>query len=73
MAIPAVKWSRPNWAFYLIARLPVEDAEDFSIFMLMDFSYNGETVMLAPAKILREQGPGTRSGENRIRELTWTE
>lgn len=49
-AIPGVKCSRPNGAFYLIARLPVEDAENFSIFMLRDFNYNGETVMLAPAE-----------------------
>lgn len=49
-SIPGVRCSRPNGAFYLIARLPVEDAEDFSIFMLRDFSYNGETVMLAPAE-----------------------
>ena len=49
-AIPGVKCSRPNGAFYLIAQLPVEDAEDFAIFMLRDFSYNGETVMMAPAE-----------------------
>ncbi len=49
-SIPGVKCSRPNGAFYLIARLPVEDAEDFAIFMLRDFNYNGETVMLAPAE-----------------------
>ena len=28
----------------------MEDAEDFSFFMLKDFSYNVETVMLAPAE-----------------------
>ena len=49
-SIPGVKCSRPNGAFYLIARLPVEDAENFSIFMLRDFDYKGETVMLAPAE-----------------------
>ena len=49
-SIPGVKCSRPNGAFYLIARLPVEDAENFCIFMLRDFNYNGETVMLAPAE-----------------------
>ena len=49
-SIPGVKCSRPNGAFYLIAQLPVEDAEDFAIFMLRDFNYNGETVMLAPAE-----------------------
>ena len=49
-SIPGVKCSRPNGAFYLIAQLPVEDAEDFAIFMLRDFNYNGETVMMAPAE-----------------------
>ena len=49
-SIPGVKCARPNGAFYLIARLPVEDAEDFAIFMLRDFNYKGETVMLAPAE-----------------------
>lgn len=49
-SIPGIKCSRPNGAFYLIAQLPVEDAEDFAIFMLRDFNYNGETVMLAPAE-----------------------
>ena len=49
-SIPGVKCSRPNGAFYLMARLPVEDAEDFAIFMLRDFNYKGETVMMAPAE-----------------------
>ena len=48
--IPGVKCIKPKGAFYLIAELPVDDAEDFAIFMLRDFSYNGETVMLAPAE-----------------------
>lgn len=48
--IPGVKCIKPKGAFYLIAELPVENAEDFAIFMLRDFSYNGETVMLAPAE-----------------------
>ena len=48
--IPGVKCSRPNGAFYLIAQLPVENAEEFAVFMLKDFSYNGETVMVAPAE-----------------------
>lgn len=48
--IPGVKCSNPNGAFYLIAELPVENAEDFAIFMLRDFDLNGETVMLAPAE-----------------------
>lgn len=47
--IPGVTCSKPNGAFYLIARLPVEDADDFARFLLEDFSHNGETVMVAPA------------------------
>lgn len=47
--IPNIVCSRPAGAFYLIAELPVDDAEDFSAFMLKDFSYNGKTVMMAPA------------------------
>lgn len=36
-------------AFYTVARLPVEDAEDFASFMLSSFSYNKSTVFVAPA------------------------
>ncbi|PKL12081.1 MAG: aspartate aminotransferase [Spirochaetae bacterium HGW-Spirochaetae-8] len=48
--IPGVTCSEPKGAFYLVARLPVEDAEDFAIFLLKDFNLNGETVMVAPAE-----------------------
>ncbi len=48
--IPGVRCSSPNGAFYLVAKLPVEDAEDFALFMLREFDLNGETVMLAPAE-----------------------
>jgi aspartate aminotransferase len=48
--IPGVACSEPRGAFYIIARLPVEDAEDFAIFLLRDFNFNGETVMVAPAE-----------------------
>lgn len=48
--IPGVKCSVPRGAFYLVAELPVENAEDFAMFMLRDFNLNGETVMLAPAE-----------------------
>lgn len=49
-SIPDVKCCPPNGAFYLIAELPVDNAEDFAIFMLRDFNLNNETVMLAPAE-----------------------
>ena len=32
-----------------MAKLPVEDAEDFCAWCLRDFNYEGETVMMAPA------------------------
>ena len=36
-------------AFYTVARLPVDDCDKFCAWCLSDFSYEGETVMLAPA------------------------
>jgi aspartate aminotransferase len=46
--IPGVEFHVPEGAFYLMARLPVADAEDFCKFLLADFSQNGCTVMLTP-------------------------
>lgn len=48
--IKGVKVSHPNGAFYLIAQLPVANAEDFCKFLLDKFEDNQETVMLAPAE-----------------------
>ena len=39
----------PGGAFYTIVRLPVDDADRFAQWILSDFSYEGATVMLAPA------------------------
>ena len=39
----------PKGAFYAIAKLPVDNAEKFSQWLLEDFVYNNETIMLAPA------------------------
>jgi aspartate aminotransferase len=39
----------PGGAFYAIARLPIDDADVFCQWLLESFSYNGSTVMLAPA------------------------
>ena len=39
----------PKGAFYTIAQLPVDDADEFSRWLLSDFSWEGRTVMLAPA------------------------
>lgn len=39
---------RPMGAFYAAAELPVDDAEKFAKWLLEEFEYNGETVMVAP-------------------------
>jgi aspartate aminotransferase len=39
----------PGGAFYAIARLPIDDADKFCQWLLESFSYDGKTVMLAPA------------------------
>lgn len=46
--IPGVYSPIPMGAFYTMVRLPVEDAEDFCKWCLTDFSYKGQTVMMAP-------------------------
>lgn len=47
--IPGVYSPQPMGAFYTVAHLPVDDAERFCAWCLTDFSYQGQTVMLAPA------------------------
>ncbi|NHF60780.1 pyridoxal phosphate-dependent aminotransferase [Flavobacteriaceae bacterium TP-CH-4] len=47
--IEGVKIGRPQGAFYCIAELPIEDADDFAQWLLEDFRVNNETVMVAPA------------------------
>ncbi len=39
----------PSGAFYVVARLPIDDSDKFCRWLLEDFEYNNETVMLAPA------------------------
>ncbi|MEY2830512.1 MAG: hypothetical protein RIQ33_2370 [Bacteroidota bacterium] len=39
----------PGGAFYAIAKLPIDDADKFCQWLLESFSYNNQTVMLAPA------------------------
>jgi aspartate aminotransferase len=47
--IPGVLCPNPGGAFYAMAKLPVESAEEFCKWLLESFSYNNETVMMAPA------------------------
>lgn len=46
--IPGVRARTPEGAFYVMARLGVKDSGDFAQWMLTDFRYGGETVMVAP-------------------------
>ncbi len=39
----------PSGAFYVVAKLPIDDSDIFCQWLLEDFNYNNETVMLAPA------------------------
>lgn len=47
--VPGVKVANPKGAFYCIAELPVANADDFAQWLLENFEYEGETVMVAPA------------------------
>ncbi|KPJ50501.1 MAG: aspartate aminotransferase [candidate division Zixibacteria bacterium DG_27] len=51
MQIPKTVCEKPSGAFYIMAKLPVDDIEVFSQWMLTDFRLHNETTMIAP-------GPG---------------
>ena len=55
----------PQGAFYLVAPLPVDDADRFCRFLLESFALDGETVMLAPASGFYAT-PGLGKSEARI-------
>ncbi|MCI0470309.1 MAG: pyridoxal phosphate-dependent aminotransferase, partial [Candidatus Aminicenantes bacterium] len=39
---------KPRGAFYIMAKLPIDDCDKFAKWLLEDFAVNGETVMVAP-------------------------
>lgn len=47
--IEGVTVATPKGAFYCIAKLPVNNADDFAQWLLESYDFNGETVMVAPA------------------------
>ncbi len=47
--IPGVYSPIPMGAFYTVARLPIDDSDKFCAWLLSDFEYEGQTVMMAPA------------------------
>ncbi|MAY83869.1 MAG: aspartate aminotransferase [Flavobacteriales bacterium] len=47
--IEGVFCPKPGGAFYAVAKLPVEDSDDFCRWMLEEFEHKGQTIMMAPA------------------------
>jgi aspartate aminotransferase len=62
--IPGVYCPKPKGAFYTVVKLPVDDADKFAQWLLEDFEYNNQTVMIAPASGFYST-PG--SGKNEVR------
>lgn len=50
MKVEGVICEKPKGAFYILAKLPIENVEDFVIWMLNEFEVDGETVMVCPAE-----------------------
>ena len=63
--IPGVVVEEPMGAFYLMASLPVDNADKFQKWLLEEFSDNGDTVMFAPGAPFYET-PGKGINEVRI-------
>ncbi len=62
--IPGVYCPKPKGAFYTVVKLPVDDADKFAQWLLEDFEYKNQTVMVAPASGFYST-PG--SGKNEVR------
>ncbi len=66
--IDGVRCPMPRGAFYAIAELPVDNAEEFARWMLEKFSFEGATVMLAPSlRILCHKRVGRKTGAHSLR------
>jgi len=48
--IPGIICEKPTGAFYIVAKLPVKNTENFAKWLLTDFNFEGTTVMVAPAE-----------------------
>ncbi len=64
-SIPGVFCPKPSGAFYCVAQFPVDDAEKFCQWLLEEFNYKGQTVMMAPANGFYST-PGAGKNEARI-------
>ena len=67
--LPGVTHSSPEGAFYVMASLPVDDAEKLQYFLLQEFEDHGETVMYAPGEGFYGT-PGKGKNEVRIAYVT---
>ena len=63
--IPGVYCPKPKGAFYVVVRLPVDDADKFAQWLLEEFEYNNQTIMVAPASGFYST-PGSGRDEVRI-------
>ncbi|MCL1826912.1 MAG: pyridoxal phosphate-dependent aminotransferase [Candidatus Cloacimonetes bacterium] len=63
---------KPRGAFYIIAKLPIENAEDFIIWLLENYRVNNETIIMAPAEGFYAT-PGLGRNELRIAYILNTE
>jgi len=63
--MPGVYCPKPKGAFYAVARLPIDDSDKFAQWLLEEFSYRNQTVMLAPASGFYST-PGLGKNEVRI-------
>ena len=63
--MPGVYCPKPKGAFYTVARLPVDDSDKFAQWLLEEFEYRNQTVMLAPASGFYST-PGLGRNEVRI-------
>ena len=64
-AIEGVFCPNPGGAFYVVAKLPIDNADKFCQWMLESFSYENETVMMAPATGFYST-PGAGTNEVRL-------
>ena len=51
--IEGIKVVKPKGAFYCIAELPITDSDDFEQWLIESYNINGETVIIAPAKVFK--------------------
>lgn len=63
--IPGVRTYLPEGAFYTIIDLPIDDADEFCLWLLREFQHQGQTVMMAPASGFYAT-PGAGKTEARI-------